>query len=115
MTLYKNKYRIEPDRAQFWDYSSPGPYFITVCVQHRKNILGKIKNGQMILSGEGKIVAGFFVQLPAFHKRIILDEWIVNPHQRHPIHPTGTQFFKTLSKLENPTTNQIKQYRINKS
>ncbi|OYT13703.1 MAG: hypothetical protein B6I19_03715 [Bacteroidetes bacterium 4572_114] len=40
-----------------------------------------------------------------------MDEWIVNPHQRHPIHPTGTQFFKTLSKLENPTTNQIKQYR----
>ncbi|MBC8487876.1 MAG: hypothetical protein H8D45_17750 [Bacteroidetes bacterium] len=83
MTLYKNKYRIEPDRCQFWDYSSPGSYFITVCVQNKEHLLGKIKNGQMILSDKGEIVAEFFLQLPSWHKRIILDEWIVMPNHFH--------------------------------
>lgn len=83
MTLYKNKYRIEPDRCQFWNYSSPNSYFITICVQYRKHILGKIANRKMILSGNGKIVAGFFMQLPFWHKRIVLDEWIVMPNHFH--------------------------------
>lgn len=83
MTLYKNKYRIESNRAQFWDYSSPGSYFITVCVQDRKNILGRIENREMILSNAGIIVSDYFTGIPTYHKRIVLDEWIVMPNHFH--------------------------------
>ncbi len=34
MTLYKNKYRVESNRLQFWDYSSPGAYFIPAFKNH---------------------------------------------------------------------------------
>ena len=141
MTLYKNKYRIEPDRAQFWDYWSPGSYFITVCVQNREQILGFIKNNKMILSDEGKIVAGFFAQLPSWNKRIILDEWIIMPNHFHCLITLGDYSFNNgisadttggndndtgdddvdkihefylrhqYRKMQNPTTDQIKQYR----
>ncbi len=80
---YKNKYRIESNRWQFWDYSAPGSYFITVCVQGRKNILGRIENQKMILSDAGTIVSDFFAEIPTYHKRIVLDEWIVMPNHFH--------------------------------
>ena len=31
---YKNQYRIEPNRWQYWDYSAPGNYFITIITQN---------------------------------------------------------------------------------
>ena len=80
MSLYKNKYRIESNRWQYWDYSSPGSYFITVCVENRKNILGRIENRKMILSDAGIIVSDYFTGIPTYHKRIVLDEWIVMPN-----------------------------------
>jgi len=83
MTLFKNKYHIESNRAQFWNYSSPGSYFITVNVHDRKNILGKIENKKMILSDAGKIVSEHFIKIPTYHKRIVLDEWIVMPDHFH--------------------------------
>ena len=83
MTLYQNKYCAESNRWQFWDYSAPGSYFITVCVQGRKNILGRIENQKMILSDAGTIVSDFFAEIPKYHKRIVLDEWIVMPNHFH--------------------------------
>jgi len=32
---FKNKYRIESNRWQMWDYSAPADYFITICTQNR--------------------------------------------------------------------------------
>ncbi len=66
MTLYKNKYRVESNRLQFWDYSSPGAYFITVCEVERNHILGHVENKKMIYSDAGKIVLEYFKKLPAF-------------------------------------------------
>ncbi|MEA3448524.1 MAG: transposase, partial [Bacteroidota bacterium] len=56
MTKYKNKYRIEPNRWQFWDYSAPGRYFLTVCIRDMECILGNVVNKKMVLSEFGKIV-----------------------------------------------------------
>ncbi|PKP30492.1 MAG: hypothetical protein CVT99_13235 [Bacteroidetes bacterium HGW-Bacteroidetes-16] len=74
MTLYFNKYRIESNRLQFWDYSAPGSYFITVNTQDRLTILGKIEYGRMILSDVGKIVSEFIKEIPTYHTRVIQDE-----------------------------------------
>jgi putative transposase len=74
MEKYLNKYRIEPNRWQFWDYSSPASYFITIFTTNRQIFLGYIKNGQMILSKYGEIVKNEFLKIPQYHPRIILDE-----------------------------------------
>jgi putative transposase len=83
MTLYKNKYRVESNRASFWDYSSPGHYFITICIQNRKCILGQVVNGKMVLSANGQLVKTELLKLTQYHKRCLLDEWIIMPNHIH--------------------------------
>ena len=68
---FKNKYQIESNRLQTWDYSSPGGYFLTVCINDREEILGTVKNKQMIMSDAGKIVADHLAKIPEYHPRII--------------------------------------------
>ena len=42
-------------RLQGFNYSSNGEYFVTICTHNRKDIFGKIKNGEIILNETGKI------------------------------------------------------------
>jgi putative transposase len=42
MSLYKNKYRIEPARLIGFDYGSNAAYFITICTKNRINYFGNI-------------------------------------------------------------------------
>jgi len=45
--------------------------------------LGNIVNKEMQLSGYGKIVENEIVKIPEYHKRAILDEWVVMPNHFH--------------------------------
>lgn len=83
MAKFQNKYRIESNRWQRWDYSVPGRYFLTICIANRKCILGDIKDGIMNLSSAGKIVESEIKNIPSYHPHIILDEWIVMPNHIH--------------------------------
>ena len=48
-----------------YDYSQPGAYFITLCVEKRRPILGKIDSSpQVVLSAIGKIVSDVWYSLP---------------------------------------------------
>lgn len=48
-----------------YDYSQPGAYFITLCVDKRRPILGKIDSSpQVVLSSIGKIVSDVWYSLP---------------------------------------------------
>ncbi len=80
---FKGKYRIPSNRWQFWNYSAPADYFITIIVLDRKCILGKVVSGRMELSKYGQIVADEFVKIPEYHKRVMLDEWVVMPNHVH--------------------------------
>lgn len=90
---FKNKYRIEPNRWQFWDYSVPASYFITICTANRKCILGNIKNGKMILSECGKIVETEIRKIPQYHKRALLDVSVIMPNHIHCIITLGDYDF----------------------
>jgi REP element-mobilizing transposase RayT len=83
MTLYNNKYRVETNRASFLDYSAPARYFITINIQNRKCILGRVVNGTMELSVLGRLVKDEILKIPQYHKRCILDEWVVMPNHIH--------------------------------
>ncbi len=90
---FRNKYRIDPDRWPYWDYSAPGGYFITICTKGRIPLFGKITGGQMILSGYGKIVETEFLQVPAYNKRARLDAYVVMPDHVHCIITLGKYDF----------------------
>ena len=51
------KYKSQKQyRLPGFNYSSKGEYFVTICTHNRKDIFGKIKNGEIILNETGKIV-----------------------------------------------------------
>ncbi len=93
MGKYKGKYRIESNRAHFWDYSSPAEYFITICVANRECIFDDVVDSKMILTEYGKIVQSEIEKMPQYHKRVIMDESIVMPNHIHMIVTLGDYGF----------------------
>ena len=83
------RFKDTPNRAQFYDYSAPGKYYITICTSDREHLFGKIENYKMFLSPYGEIVANEIITIPEYHKRVILDEWIIMPDHIHLIIELG--------------------------
>ena len=55
----------KPTAIPHYDYSQPGAYFITLCLEKRRPILGKIDSSpQVVLSSIGKIVSDVWYSLP---------------------------------------------------
>ena len=55
----------KPTAIPHYDYSQPGAYFIPLCVEKRRPILGKIDSSpQVVLSSIGKIVSDVWYSLP---------------------------------------------------
>ncbi|GHV11996.1 hypothetical protein AGMMS49938_03690 [Fibrobacterales bacterium] len=85
-----NKY--DPDmhhrrsiRLKEYDYSQKGLYYITMCVQNRECLFGKITNDKMIANDAGKIVETIWNELPQHFPNTILHEFIVMPNHVHGI------------------------------
>ncbi|MDR1153558.1 MAG: hypothetical protein LBL04_02510 [Bacteroidales bacterium] len=72
-------------RLKDYDYSQAGLYFITICVQNRHCLFGKITDNKMILNKYGKIAYGEWLKTPNMHPNIQLDEFIVMPNHMHGI------------------------------
>jgi len=72
-------------RLKSFDYSQPGFYFVTVCVQDRKCWFGEIVNGEMTLNGPGKIVEQYWKEIPSHYPNIQLDSFVIMPNHLHGI------------------------------
>lgn len=72
-------------RLKGYDYSREGLYFITICIQNRECLLGKISNGKMILNEYGEIIQKVWNELPQHYMNIQLGEFIVMPNHIHGI------------------------------
>ena len=70
-------------RLKCYDYSNPGSYFITICIQNRIEILGKIHDNQIKLSKEGIIVQTNIENIEKVFKDIKIDEYIIMPNHIH--------------------------------
>ncbi|MBI5712422.1 MAG: transposase [Chloroflexi bacterium] len=94
MTLFRNKYRIESTRLRNWDYAGAGWYFVTLCTRNRELFFGDVKEGEMILSPVGEIIAEEWLKTKEVRVNVELDEWIVMPNHVHGIivitHPVET-------------------------
>lgn len=75
------KQRKSP-RAQRYDYTSPGGYFITICTKDREHYFGEIDNGKMILNELGRYCYDEIQKL-ATRKTVDIHERIVMPNHIH--------------------------------
>ena len=74
-----------PSACRNYDYSQAGAYFVTICVQHRECLFGKITNRVMRLNDAGNIVAEKWKWLGKQYNHVELDEWGIMPNHMHGI------------------------------
>ncbi len=72
-------------RLKDYDYSQPGFYFVTICIEDRKCRFGSIIDGEMHLSGEGQIVQSVWEMLPQRFPTVQLDGFVIMPNHIHGI------------------------------
>ena len=86
MDLPKRK----PIRLKDYDYSTPGAYFITICVKEHKAILSNINVGANIvrpqeihLTKYGEIVENAIKNIPKHYSNISVDNYVIMPDHIH--------------------------------
>lgn len=72
-------------RLKEYDYSQNGGYFVTICVQNRKNLFGEIKNQSMFLNDVGTMIEMWWKKLPIKYSQISLDAYVIMPNHFHGI------------------------------
>ena len=78
-------------RLKGYDYSTPGAYFITICVKDRKQLLSEIVGDdahivpQNHLSEIGLICDKYINNINVKYENIIVDKYIIMPNHIHMI------------------------------
>ena len=72
-------------RLSGYDYSRRGTYFVTLCVQNRECLFGKIDAGRMVLNVAGKYVKKCLMDIPTHYPFAQLDEYVIMPNHVHGI------------------------------
>ena len=62
-----------------------GAYFVTICTENRKCLLGEVVNGEMALSKEGKILGEEWLKTTQVRPYVSLDLFVVMPNHFHGI------------------------------
>jgi len=89
VTYFTDKYSTESGRKIGWNYSSPGIYFITICILNHNNFLGKIIDGQMVYKRCGEIVKEELLKTFEIRKNLKLIDWVVMPNHVHVLFSVG--------------------------
>ena len=78
-----------------YDYSSAGAYFVSVVVQGRLCLFGRVVDGEMRLNGAGEMVRRVWDGMPERFPFIGSDEFVVMPNHVH-----GVIFFRQVEATE---------------
>lgn len=70
-------------RMKFFDYSSNGNYFVTICVQDRKQILSSIVDGTVVLTPYGEIVRNELLDLEKRYLFLKIEKYVIMPNHIH--------------------------------
>ena len=78
----------KPLRLQRYDYSGAGYYFVTVCVQNKRNLLRRGTHcapgpGFPSLSEMGETVEQTVLEIPSHYPNVKVDKYIVMPNHIH--------------------------------
>ena len=83
MSLKTELPKRKPLRLAGWDYSSPGWYFVTICVQNMRPVFGTVVNGKMVLNNVGRMAHEMWLAVEHFHPEYHLDECVIMPNHVH--------------------------------
>jgi REP element-mobilizing transposase RayT len=72
-------------RLQNYDYSQPGAYFVTICVQDRACLFGDVVDGEMRLNDVGVMVQTVWDEIPANYPGVDIDAFVIMPNHFHGI------------------------------
>ena len=72
-------------RLRDYDYAGHGTYFVTICVQGRECLFGKIVNGVMELSDAGRMVESWWRESSDQFPSVEIDSFVVMPNHFHGI------------------------------
>ena len=78
-------------RLQDYDYSQPGVYYVTICVQNRQCIFGEIIDGKMQLNEIGQIVVECWNRIPQHFSSVEIGEFVIMPNHMHGIISWGIE------------------------
>ena len=88
----------KPTRLNYFNYNSPGAYFLTICTENRRKILSHIVGGdvhdapqsdvsylpkRIELSYYGKIADKYINQLNDYYENIKVDRYVIMPNHVH--------------------------------
>jgi len=76
-------YRRRNLRLPAFDYSTPGTYFVTICVQNRACILGDVVDGETVLSSVGHLAAIHLQMAADRFNDVELDAHVIMPNHVH--------------------------------
>lgn len=85
MSKFRNRYRNESIRAQWWNYANAGAYFITICTAGRQKIFGTIIDKEMHLSPIGEIVNQEWNISFDMREELFCDNFVIMPNHIHAI------------------------------
>ena len=93
-------------RLKYYDYSTCGMYFITICIKNRLDLLGKIQDKlNIVLSAEGIIVEKELQKIEVLLTNVTIDEYIIMPNHIHMILIINENKNISISRI-------IKQYKM---
>jgi REP element-mobilizing transposase RayT len=72
-------------RLKDYDYTTPGAYSVTICVNNREILFGEVVDGEMHLSQIGEMIQKCWKEIPEHYPGVELDAFIVMPDHFHGI------------------------------
>ncbi len=96
----KNHPERKPNRLGNYNYASDGFYFVTICVQDRKEYFGEIKNQKMVLNKYGNVVQDQWLWFAKQYQYVKLYEYIVMPDHVHGILQIENQISPRVDEIE---------------
>jgi hypothetical protein len=70
-------------RMKGYDYSEPGTYFVTMCVQSGEGVFGRIAGDEVQVNAAGRMVERWWQELTRKYAHVALGEYVVMPNHFH--------------------------------
>jgi putative transposase len=81
----QNRFQIKSTRADWWDYSTDGLYFVTICTKFMRPSFGMLDSEKVVLNNVGLIAHNNWLQIPTFFPFTHLGPFIIMPNHVHGI------------------------------
>ncbi|MHB1162722.1 MAG: transposase [Chloroflexota bacterium] len=72
-------------RAKEYDYSQPGAYFVTLCVNDRRCLFGRVVDEAMEMNPAGRTIERWWLELPNKFTHVTPDTHVIMPNHLHGI------------------------------